>query len=94
MTPEALVVVDDYWTAPTIDLEVGMLLHLPPETVSMEHTLMRVRDTPSGILFQAAHAGIGRVARPDTKWAAFVRVSRNQYVGLARYRHLEDPSDD
>jgi hypothetical protein len=43
---------------------------------------------------RAVRPGLSRVLRPSANWACFLRVSRRQYVGLARYRHLEDPDRD
>ena len=91
---EPLVLVDDHWLLPTIDVEVGTLLLLPDTvTVSTDHLVFQSR-IHSQQLFRAVRPGISRVMRTDNAWAAFVRVSAFQYVGLSRYRHLEEDIDE
>ena len=92
--PEPLTVADQHWNSPTLDAEEGALLLLPAGVVADTAILMPERDLPTGRLFRAAKPGITRVAIPGSSWATYVRVARRQYVGLARYRHLEDTTDD
>jgi Zn-dependent peptidase ImmA (M78 family) len=91
---EPLTVVDQYWTSPTLDMEEGALLLLPSNVVADTKVLMPERDLPEGRLFRAIKTGITRVALPGTSWAVYVRIARTQYVGLAKYRHLEETNDD
>ncbi len=56
--------------------------------------LMPERDLPSGRLFRAMRPGITRVVIPGTSWATYVRIAKQRYVGLAKYRHLEELLDD
>ncbi len=89
-----LIVVDGYWRGVPIDMQVGDMAILPlgvrPEgraaEIMGEHSL--------GILIQAQRPGISRFEQTDEKWAAFVRVSRKNYEGRSRFRHLEDPDAD
>jgi Zn-dependent peptidase ImmA (M78 family) len=92
--PEPLTVADQYWNSPTLDAEEGALLLLPAGVVVDTAILMPERDLAAGRLFRTAKPGITRVSIPGTPWATYVRVARRQYVGLARYRHLEDATDD
>jgi hypothetical protein len=39
-------------------------------------------------LFKAVKPGIAQIRTPE--WAAFARIARTEYMGLARYRHLEE----
>jgi len=89
-----LIVVDQYWNSPTLDAEEGTLLLVPSGVVADTAILMPERDLASGRLFRAIKSGITRLAIPGTPWATYVRIARREYVGLARYRHLEDTTDD
>lgn len=91
---EPLTVADQYWNSPTLDAEEGALLLLPASVVVDTTILMPQRDLTTGRLFRTMKPGITRVVIPGTSWATYVRVARRQYVGLARFRHLEDSSDD
>lgn len=85
-----LVVADEWSSSPVIDVEVDTLLLLPLGTSFMSAKLISVRSLRRGELFRAACPGIVRVSAAESDWAAFVRIARSQYVGLAEYRHLED----
>lgn len=91
---DPLIVADRHSCSQTIDAEVGTQLLLPADVAPTNDVLTAVADHSAGRLFRAGRAGIARVAGAGTPWAAFVRVSRAQYVGLARYRHLEDDADE
>lgn len=88
-----LVVVDPAWTGRPVDLRVGDWLLLPPN-IEVESSQLRVKgENAAGLLLTATAQGCGRLHNPVTDQALFLRVSRNQYVGLGKYRHLEDPDD-
>ena len=91
---EPLTVADQYWNSPTLDAEEGALLLLPTGVVVDTGILMPERDLAKGRLFRTMKPGITRVVIPGTSWATYVRVARRQYIGLARYRHLEDSTDE
>lgn len=93
-TLEALVVADQHWNSPTLDMEQGALVLLPAAVVVDTAMLMPERDLPSGRLFRAMRPGITRVVIPGTSWATYVRIAKQRYVGLAKYRHLEELLDD
>jgi Zn-dependent peptidase ImmA (M78 family) len=88
---ENLFVVGEKWTDRAVDMQVGDLLMLPPGTLHEAANLRVVERTKSAVLLTATAPGIGRVYRPESDWAAFVRVSRRSYVGRGPYRHWEDP---
>jgi len=93
-TEAPLVVADEHWNANTLDLEVDALVSLPTG-VSVDATVLAPKGTVGSMkLFQARSPGIRRATVPGTQWATFIRVSRKRYVGLAKYRHLEDLGDD
>ena len=89
-----LLVADQHGNSPTLDMEQDMLLLLPPGVVVNASMLVPERELATGRLFRAAKCGITRVVIPGTSWATYVRIARQQYVGLARFRHLEETTDD
>ena len=91
---EQLIVADMHWNAAILDAERGSLLLLPPGVVVDTAMLMPERNLVAGRVFRAIKSGITRIAIPGTSWATYVRVAPLRYVGLARYRHLEEDVDD
>jgi Zn-dependent peptidase ImmA (M78 family) len=89
-----LVVADRDYLLPTVDAEVGTHLLLPAGAGAESEGLECVADLPAGRLFLAKLPGIVRTHVSGAEWAALVRVSRREYVGLAEYRHLEEEGDD
>ena len=92
-TPYAVVVVDAHWTEKAIDVEVGDLIFVPSGTKSEGPCIEFSSNIEHGRLFRAARPGIGRLVT-NSAWAAFVRVSRRNYVGRAIYRHWEEVEDE
>jgi Zn-dependent peptidase ImmA (M78 family) len=93
-TQEPLVVVDKYWSAPTVDLEVGTFLITPGQSVAEGSTLSHCASFATTELFQAVSPGLGRLVNKRTADSRFVRVSRYQFVGLSKFRHLEENSEN
>jgi Zn-dependent peptidase ImmA (M78 family) len=94
IVPEPLTVADQYWNSQTLDIEEGALLLLPAGVITDTTILMPECELAIGKLFRTVKPGITRVVIPGTPWATYVRVARQKYTGLARYRHLEDTIDD
>jgi hypothetical protein len=94
ITPEPLIVADRHRAASTLDAEVKTLLLLPPRAKAASDGLAYERDLASGRLFRAVRPGIVQVNADAGAWAVFVRIAPEAYVGLARYRHLDDDPDD
>jgi IrrE N-terminal-like domain len=92
LTPEPLFLADLHRVSPTLDAEVDSLLLLPEGVEVGGDALVRERDIESGRLFRAVRPGIVRATAGD--WATFVRIAPKDYVGLARYRHLDDDPDE
>lgn len=91
---ESLFIADTHWNSPTLDVEENTLLLLPKNVVVDAKVLMPEMDIELGRVFRPLKTGITRVIIPNTSWATYVRISRRQYTGLAKYRHLEDSFDD
>lgn len=89
-----LTLADPHWNSPTLDMEQDALLLLPSGVVVDASMLAPERELTAGRLFRAARCGITRVTIPGTSWATYVRIAQRQYVGLARFRHLEETADD
>lgn len=87
---EHLVIADRHHAGPTLDAEVGNLVLLPAGTKADSDQIECVSDVASGTLFRALRPGLVRASVPGSDWALIVRVSRAQYAGLAKYRHLEE----
>lgn len=90
---ERLIVVDEKYALGTVDAEVDAQLLLPPGAEPESSILRHVSDHAGGRLFMAERPGLVRVAR-GREWAVVVRVSRYQYEGISKYRHLEEVDDD
>ena len=93
-TPDPLIVADSQRAGPTLDAEVMTLLLLPPGTETTGTNLVHERDLADGRLFRAVRPGIAQVSARSGAWTTFVRIAPQAYVGLARYRHLEDDPDE
>lgn len=93
-TSDRLLVIDQYHTLGVVDTEVGTGVLLPAGTKVESENLAVVADTARGRLYRAVKPGITRVYAAHNKWAVVVRIMRDQYVGLSRYRHLEIEDGD
>lgn len=91
---DPLVLIDSDSAAQTVDLEVGELLLAPTGTAVDRESLVVLRQVARGIVFRAVSPGLTRAAGSASGWNGIVRVSRHQYVGLSRYRHLEEVEGD
>lgn len=90
-----LIYVDQYWKGRAIDVQVGDSVLLPRGTVHNGDKVQRLGETNNGCtLFQVISPGIDHFSNEDLGWAAFVRVSRRNFVGRGIYRHLEEAEDE
>jgi hypothetical protein len=86
---EPFAIVDASWWGKPVDVEVGTTLLLPGGATAEGDVLRAAGSCAAGDIFEAARPGLGRVSlAPGNE--QFARVSKKRYVGLARYRHLED----
>ena len=93
-TKEPLVIADRHHAFGTLDAEVGTLVLLPQGTATDSDHIEEVKDTPNGTVFRAIRLGLARVSLASVNWGIVVRVSRKEYAGLAKYRHLEEINGD
>jgi hypothetical protein len=89
-----LIPVDFFWTGRPIDIRIGDVILLPPFTKYEGKSLTRVCADDGPTLLKGNGVGIARLSNDNSSWSCFVRVSRKEYIGLSRYRHLEEPDDD
>jgi len=94
LTTEPLIVVDRHSARPAYDVEVKMLLLLPPGAEISGSGLVFERDLADGRLFRAVRSGIVRASADNGAWAIFIRIAPTAYVGLSKFRHLEDDPDE
>lgn len=87
-----LVVADEHWGGRPIDIEIGDVVLLP-KAAKFEGNCAVLLSDPVRHL-EALAPGIGTVGFLHDLSSVAVRVSRREYTGLARYRHLEDAGDD
>lgn len=87
-TTSPLIVAGSKRANPRIDAEVGHLLLLPDGVVVDADKLRPLRKVKNASLFEVVKPGIAQIRTPH--WAAFARIARIEYVGLAKYRHLEE----
>ncbi|MFC1677355.1 ImmA/IrrE family metallo-endopeptidase [Planctomycetota bacterium] len=92
--PANLIVVDREWTGRPIDIQVGDSVLVKNDIKFEGKCVEPCSYTQIDHVFQGVRPGIGRFYSNDKNWAAFVRVSRKEYTGQCRYRHLEDPEDE
>ncbi len=93
-TNSNLVVADESWKSRAIDIQVGGLVLTRPGTIHEGECISPVHNSDKGDIFEGVTPGISRLFNESFKWATFVRVSRKQYVGLSKYRHLKEVKDD
>jgi hypothetical protein len=90
---EHLVVVDDHWRDCAIDIQVPDLMLLPPHVRLEGKRVEVIEQGEARTIACAVRPGIGRVASERSDWSAYVRVSRRQFVGRAKYRFEEEVDD-
>lgn len=86
-----VVVVDQHWFGRPIDVQVGDLILFRHRIEFEGNCIEPMCSFQRERIYQAVCPGIGRCFGSGREWAEFVRVSRKEYVGQCRYRHLEDP---
>lgn len=92
--PGDLMVIDPQWGGRSVDVRVGDHI-VVTGTARVEEAKVSLVETTSGTTrFQAQAPGVGRIVRDDADWAVYVRISKRDYEGLSRFRHLEDGNDE
>ena len=89
-----LVVVDKEWFGRPIDIQVGDMVLFKHDIGFEGNCIEPIRYSTPKSVYKSVSPGIGRCFSKKEKWAEFVRVSRKEYIGQCRYRHLEEPIDE
>jgi len=84
--------VDEHWIQPTVDGEVGDIVIIP-QTAKVQGVCASRQSTQGGNVVATA-PGTATITLASGQKALTLRVSKVEYVGLARYRHLEESSDE
>jgi hypothetical protein len=87
-----LVVIDEHWGRQTIDVEVGDIVVLPKNAQFHGSCASLVQGPVQHLVGKTP--GIGSMSIDVRRPPVSVRVSRREFAGLARYRHLEEVADD
>ena len=92
-SPAQAWIVDSHWKGRSIDVEVGDLILVRGRPIVEGVSVAQVQDTKDEILFRALKPGISRFSG-GSDWAAFVRVSRREFVGRSIFRHMAEVEDE
>ena len=84
-------VADEYWGARALDVETGDVVVTPDDALFSGACARRSCSPVSHLV--AVRAGEGQLRLRGRESPIRVRVSRRDFTGLARYRHLEDPDE-
>ena len=92
--PGELVIVDSHWRGRPVDIQVDDLALMPAGGRAEGTCIEAAPEAKGRVLVRGVKPGIGRLIVEESGWSAFVRVSRRDYVGRNKYRHLEEVQDD
>jgi Zn-dependent peptidase ImmA (M78 family) len=84
-----IALLDEDFVASTLDIEEDYLV-VAPGGAQCSNDCARLVSGDSRSIFKICRPGIVEIFLPGTSWTVSVRVARERFVGLARYRYLED----
>jgi Zn-dependent peptidase ImmA (M78 family) len=90
---ENLIIADCHWDSRAIDVQVTDLISLPPNVHLEGKCVALLEQGEKRTMARAVTPGIGRVAAERSESSAYIRVSRQQFVGGAQYRFEEEVED-
>lgn len=90
--PRDLFLVDDHWGTRPLDVEVGDILLVPENVVVTSPRLLQHANAPRSH-WVAQRPGRVTITLPSSR-CIDVRISREDYAGRAKNRHLEQADDD
>ena len=76
-----------------VDLRIGDAATFPSGTVVEGDSAQVVRNSSQMVVVEGMRAGLSRAICENGEWATFIRVAKADYVGRAKFRHLEDPDE-
>jgi len=89
-----LYVVDGQWKGRPVDIEVGDIVVMPAESLHHGDCVELERRKDAHVFLRGVAPGTGELTMPAEEWSCFVRVSRRNFVGRNRYKHLEEIHDE
>lgn len=91
----SLILADQLWADRTIDLAVGDAVIFPHgiNVFDAHNNTAGTSEIDEQIKLVATKPGYLRAEDASSDWAIHLRVSRKNYVGLPKYRFLEDEED-
>lgn len=89
-----MVLADTNWRSVAIDLQVGETAVVPAGIRSTGTSIIRIGSCAHGDVIEAVQPGLTQLVLPDSPWAVMARVSRFQFNGFARFRHLEETENE
>lgn len=81
-------ILDEYTDLAVVDLEVSNYIVLPPNTLIEGNSLEKIGTHELGCIYIARSPGIFTANNSGKSY--FIRVQRENYIGFAEYRHLEN----
>ncbi|MCH8243608.1 MAG: ImmA/IrrE family metallo-endopeptidase [Planctomycetes bacterium] len=92
--PGELVIVDSHWRGRPVDIQVDDIALMPAGGRAEGTCIEAATDAAGRVLVRGVTPGIGRLILQESGWSSFVRVSRREYVGRNKNRHLEEIDDE
>jgi Zn-dependent peptidase ImmA (M78 family) len=83
-------IIDLHWTGRPVDAERGDLLLCPPGAQTRGDVASEVIRTSTYSLHRCAGVGLSVLSFPEQQTEHFLRIQPERYVGLSRFRHLEE----
>jgi hypothetical protein len=91
-TVGAIAFLDRRFSAASHDVEINHNLIVPVDAIPNNDCLAYVGNTMFGKVFKAVKRGTVELVVPKSSWAVSIRIAPEHFVGLARFRYLEDDS--
>ncbi len=82
--------IDFEWSGRPVDLFVDDIIAFSNEIEIDGKLVEYIGKNTDKYLYKMIKPGIGRMFNQDSGWASFIRVSRTEYKGRSKYRHMED----
>jgi Zn-dependent peptidase ImmA (M78 family) len=88
-----LILVDCHWEHKAVDISVGDMIALPSGCRIDGACVESAGTCSAGTVVRGLQRGMGRAYCPRSGWAVHIRVSKQNFEGLSRYRHFPEPDD-
>lgn len=88
-TKSEVFVIGQWWRGRAIDISIGDFLIFDESILVEGKPILKISDDTDRQIYQAVTSGITKVSN-NKGWSAFVRVSKQNFVGMYQYMHEED----